>query len=602
MSNVKDWALTPTGNAVAYDDSDFRDGRPRAQVKTNERAIMAAVARAKTVDTAKAYSFTGDGSTDDSTAAQASDTALVSGGGALFFTTGTYRASWSQTGRAVNLTGATRNAVIFKPSTATGVALSASYTASSWDAVTLESIGFAGAGTLQGIGHQSGGNTYASNYEYVGRTIFTNVRFYNFDKCISRPWGNIGQWVRNSQFEAANYHLYTTSYAGTPGSPMHGGNSVIEGSHFQYSNLASDYVNSSITGTGQIVRRDNIMEANAGWVHYWPTVNNGSGVPGAVIENEWNESGTNYTATSVTIGSDTSAPGWGKFGYGGGNVASLTIKNTPLGPLVLSGTSSATTNITTRDCALDNLSALTTDTNSTLMHHNARRSIGQPYGTVVSVGAVLNATGLNGPCYPMPKPRGLAPYSSAVVNVIDAQSVIAFTGTISTNSTASADPAVPFMTATQDLSIATGQTLFPSATFTIPATSWLVWQYVAKLVSGPSVGVQLTGGSGVGGSITIRDADYKTYTVISYNSGGALSSESFYHTAGASTSVVRIAGIALTSFSSAQQALEYANSGLFPANPAAAIGSPSGGTTVDTQARAAIDSIRAVLKTRGMTL
>jgi hypothetical protein len=45
MSEVTDWAPTAAGNAVAFDDIDGRDGRPRPQGKLNNRAIMAAVRR-----------------------------------------------------------------------------------------------------------------------------------------------------------------------------------------------------------------------------------------------------------------------------------------------------------------------------------------------------------------------------------------------------------------------------------------------------------------------------------------------------------------------------------------------------------------------------
>ena len=72
MSEVSQWASTVAGNAVAFDDIDNRDGRQRAQVKQNFKAIMAAVKRAngsggygKSLISAGAL---GDNATDNTTA------------------------------------------------------------------------------------------------------------------------------------------------------------------------------------------------------------------------------------------------------------------------------------------------------------------------------------------------------------------------------------------------------------------------------------------------------------------------------------------------------------------------------------------------------
>ncbi|WP_419816151.1 glycosyl hydrolase family 28-related protein [Glacieibacterium sp.] len=513
-----------------------------------------------------------DGLSDDTAAAQAAYTATAIATGTEYFTAGTIVQATDMTSRAVHLRGAGRDASIIKPATANGVALRARYNAPSWDAVTISDMSITGAGILQGTGFRAGSDTKLPSEEYAGRTIITNVQFNNLNKSIERPFGQIGQWVDVCQFTAANYHLWTSDNdAG--GDAMHGGNSIVTRSHFDSAALVSDYIRSDTVGTGQIVRRDNICESNPGWIHYWDSINDFGGVPGAVIENEWNEA--NYTAGSVTIGGATSAPGWGWFN----GVASLRIVDTPLGPLTL-----AQSNVTTRDCALDNLAAINTDAASTLFHDNARMFAGHALGTVRSIGAVQNPAGLNGPAYSMPKPKGLFPFTANILALYDGQLPIPFTGTVNVSTTTSTgDPGLPFLLNTQDLGIATGQTLLPTATFTIPATSYFVLQYVAKLVSGPRVLVRVNGSSGIGGGLVLNNAEYKTMTVVGYNPGAAAGNESVYHTAGASTSIIRIAGLAVLSFPTAQAALEYANNGLFPAfdRPAYTLNNVAASRTLD---------------------
>jgi len=268
----------------------------------------------------------GDGTTDDSAAVQAAYTGLASGGGMLNYPRSTYLQSTSLTTRNVTLIGEGRLGTTLKPSTLTGVVLRALYRTGVWDAVSIRDMSLIAAGTLQGRGYVAGADTQTTNDENSGASIMTNVKFANFDKADVRLYGDIGQWRTNCQYDAANYHLWTSDNQGT-GAAMHGGCSVIASSHLQQAQVASDYITSATTGSGQVIRRDNICEQNPGYVHYWPTLNTIGPIPGAVIENEWNE--VNYTAASVTIGADTSAPVWGKFGYGGGSVNSLTIKNTP---------------------------------------------------------------------------------------------------------------------------------------------------------------------------------------------------------------------------------------------------------------------------------
>lgn len=452
-----------------------------------------------------------------------------------------------------------------------------------WDFAEHADLMVTGAsGAYTDIGFRIGSATYALTQEYSGRQAYRNVTFEWLDKAIERRWGNIGQWVDGGIFNQANYHLWTKDNDSGSGDVMHGGCSIVTRSHFQLAEKAADYIKSATAGTGQIIRQNNIYEQNPGWVHYFATINGIGPMPGVVIENEWNEA--NYTAGSVTVEGDTGAPRWAKFGHGGGNVPSVTIKNTPMGPIVANGSAAGATNVLTRDCPLDDLTSVTFDTNSTLNHYHARQGIGHALGLVWSIGAVQNANALNSPVFTMPRPVGLSPFAANVVRVFDGQAVIAFTGSALVNTVAATtDPAMPNRQTVQDLTLTAGQTLFPSSTFTVPTNSWLVLQYVARLVSGPVVTMGVNGTTGLGGVVSIRDPEYKMYTAIISNTGAAITGQSFYHYAGASTSVVRIAGIALTSFTSAQEALEYANSRMFPSadRPAYTISNPTPTRTID---------------------
>ena len=594
---VSDWSITPAANAT-MPGINFAEGQLPSTVNNSNRQMMADLKSRFLSSAANVtdYAALSDGATDDTVAIAATLAATITKGGTVGFGANTTLGNLTLTTRNVRVRGAGRMASTFSPATTTGVAIRGLYNVGSWDAVTISDINLTGTGTLQGRGFVHGSDVKLATEEYTGRTIMTNVRFANLDKADVRLYGNIGQWRSFCQYEVANYHTYTADNTGS-GDAMHGGNSVYTSNHYQGAAVVSDYLTSATTGTGQIVRRDLIREGNPGYCYYWNVVNTGGITPGGWIENEWNE--VNYTSsTAVTVThpngtTDVAMPVWGKFV----GVPSLQINNTPLGPLVLAAAPSGlTTNVTTFGCSLDNLTAITQDTSSTLFHDNARQYIGHAKGTVRSIGAVQNATALNAPAYSMPKPKGLFPYTANVVALFDAQSVIAYTGTVGGNTTlTTGDPGVPFVGNTQDMTITTGQTLFPSATFTIPAATWFVVQYVVRLARGPAVTAGINGNSGFGGFM-INNAEYKCITQILANTGAAIANESMYHYGGVSSSVIRIAGLAVLSFTSAQSALEYANLGLFPAfdRPAYTLANVTASRTLDPTTATLVQTAQAL--------
>lgn len=456
--------------------------------------------------------------------------------------------------RTTNVRGKGIGPSIISPSTATGVAIRYSSTEGSWRPVVVSDLQVTGTGTLQGQGFRCGPDSYAANAEYVGRAIIERVRFSNFDKSVVRPFGNIGMWINECDFTSANYHLHFVANDGTDGDVMHAGNYGVTNCHMIGAELASTYVEGDVLGTAQATYINNIVEFNPGYAYYFNGFSTVGG-PGINVIACWNEG--NYTATSVTVAGETAAPVFCR----AIRAEAIWFHDTQVGPFRLT-----TSSIVTNQSELNLLTSIETDADSTIIHHNARCFSGTAKGLVMSLGGVAkDPDALNAGSFPMPVPRTMRTNMPNLVRGFSGQAAIAFTGTTNRNSSdVNNDPVLPApFNRTQELTINNGETLLPTATFTIPANKWLVWQYVGWIKSGPAIQVQITGNAGIGGTITISGSAPRCYTAIIKNSGAAITNESFYHYNGGATTVLGIGGIGLVSFDFAQEALAYANSGAF---------------------------------------
>lgn len=456
--------------------------------------------------------------------------------------------------RTTNVRGKGIGPSIISPSTATGVAIRYSSTEGSWRPVVVSDLQVTGTGTLQGQGFRCGPDSYAANAEYVGRAIIERVRFSNFDKSVVRPFGNIGMWINECDFTSANYHLHFVANDGTNGDVMHAGNFGVTNAHMIGAELASVYIEGDVQGTGQATFINCIPEYNPGYAFYFngfATV----GGPGINVFASWNEG--NYTAASVTVAGETAAPVFCR----GIRAESIYWHDTQLGPFRLTKSS-----VVSNQCEMNILTSIETDVDSTVIHYNARCFSGTAKGLTMSIGGVAQQPGaLNAGSFAMPVPTTMRANMANLVRGFSGQTAIAFTGTTNRNSTdVNDDPALPApFNRTQELTINSGETLLPLATFTMPAGKWVVWQYIARIRSGPAITVNITGNSGIGGILTIEGSAWRCYTAIIKNSGSAITNESFYHYSGGATTVLGIGGIALVSFDTAQEALAYANSGAF---------------------------------------
>jgi hypothetical protein len=456
--------------------------------------------------------------------------------------------------RTINVRGKGIGPSIVSPATADGVAIRYSSTEGSWRPVVVSDLQVTGTGTLQGQGFRAGPNSYTANAEYVGRAIIERTRFSNLDKSIVRPFGNIGMWINECDFTSANYHLHFVANDGTNGDVMHAGNFGVTNCHMIGAELASVYIEGDVQGTGQATFINCIPEYNPGYAFYFngfATV----GGPGINVFASWNEG--NYTAASVTVAGETAAPVFCR----ALRSEAIYFHDTQLGPFRLTKSS-----VVSNQCEMNILTAIETDADSTIIHYNARCFSGTAKGLTMSIGGVAQQpAALNAGSFAMPVPSTMRANMPNLVRGFSGQTAIAFTGTTLRNSSdVNNDPALPApFNRTQELTINNGETLLPSATFTIPAGKWLVWQYIARIKSGPAITVNITGNSGIGGAFTIEGSAWRCYTAIIKNAGTAIANESFYHYHGGATTVLGIGGIALVSFDTAQEALAYANSGAF---------------------------------------
>ena len=134
---------------------------------------------------------------------------------------------------------------------------------------------------------------------------------------------------------------------------------------------------------------------------------------------------------------------------------------------------------------------------------------------------------------------------------------------------ASGDAALPGQAASQDITINSAETLFPTlkATggyFNVAANRWVVVLYVYKKTSGPGVALRVDGATGISGTGTADSSSWETLVGVLRTGTSAVTGDFLQHQASATT-VIRIGGIAVVQFDTRQQAIDFANSLLFPA-------------------------------------
>lgn len=492
------------------------------------------------------------------------DQLAAAGGGILRFGRGTYDIALNMTSRNVHLRGAGRGGTLIRPTTAGGVALRALYRTGGWDGVTVEDLALTGIGSLQGVGFQAGADVYGVDDEYTGVTFFSRVKFSNFDKHISRPYGSIGLFADGCQFGSANFHHHSRGIAaaayspgGNPNDLMHSGCLFVTRSHMSAAQKAVFFTDSPATDSGQYHFGNNVMELNPGWIMYIKSLESRNGIPGVTWYNNWNEA--NHTGGAISV--DGEAAAVPKYGFIQNCSLPVEFDKTPIGPLTLINSS-----VLTRDCNAEKLTSASIDASSSLEHERVRKFSGQLPGKTTKIGRSQTG-GLNTPWFEVDLPLGLTKaWNAGLLYRVDGSAVIAYTGTVGRSSAASAanDAALPGLTSSQTFLLQSGETEFPTTNYTIPTLKYIVSLRVEKLISGPAVTV---GGypSGFAGSLSISSPRWKYFANISYNAGAAMAAQQQSYSGVAANASIGIGGVAVLAFDTYAEALDCVNSGLFPA-------------------------------------
>lgn len=495
-----------------------------------------------------------DGATNDTAAVQAAYDALVSrGGGLLVFPVGTTKCNISHYSRLVSFKGVGRNASFIVPWDVTKDAINIIYRDGSWYASTIEDIGFGAHGSAvatyaTGIG--MGSESYVSNDQLSTATIIRNCGFAGFDKSIQRHQGQIGLWVTNSTFEAANFHFHTVGYTGS--GAMHGGAMYAHDNHIRGAALAAFYFDSPVTGSGAVSIYDNIVEGNPGFLMFIKNFYDGDRAPGFHYARNWNEA--NYTAGSVTIDGNSYTPGV----LYAANTPRIRLTDTPLGPLTLVSSS-----LILDDCDVGDL-VPTIDSNSSITVYEAGEFGGNEVQVVVrSMRGGTQEPGA-GVWYPfMPATASTKAYLPNVSLFWDASATTNFNGSavVATTAATAGDPLPSPFGNGQELAITTGQTLYPATFSTAPtAGQWCVLKYIVRLKSGTPPTVALTGNSGQTNTHTIKSASWQMITAL-YEVVAPAGTNTLYHTATGNATIV-IGAISHVAFDNRNDALEYANAPL----------------------------------------
>lgn len=538
------------------------------------------------------FGATGDDDVDDAPLIQDAYDALVTlGGGTLWFPEGTWRCNLNLTSRNVNLKGVGRGASIIKPVTATGTAITAIYREGSWDGVQIRDLDFRGAGTLQGVGFAMGADPIVPSSggtlgdEYDGHNFFYNCRFANFDKCIARRAGDIGLWVTDCQFEGANYHFWGQSNNPPPGHTMHNGCCIITRCHMQGSAKAVYYTNSPATGSGQVVIRDSIAEANSGFFLFLKSFNDKI-VPGLVVENCWNEQNADlHTGNSLSTNINIDGVDYPVRWLYAKDTSSIVIRETPVGSIKLVNAIAKM-----EDCPIDLLTALDKDVYSSFTQTGIRafgvaggQPVTQPKGIISNFGDPVEIIDGYAFVYETLPPLAITQrYNTAnKLTAGDCAVPLWWVGNLPSpyqSTTVEGDGILPGIADCQLISLTAGQSLYPQVSiypgafdpavkgnWNVPINSYLVCTYLYKHVSGTPATFTVTGNSGLSADRTMSNTDWTAIMTMSkFLDFAAIDISLVVLNTSGSTMTYRCGGYAAIAFQNRQDALDYMNSRLFP--------------------------------------
>lgn len=131
----------------------------------------------------------------------------------------------------------------------------------------VHGIGFWGKTTQTGVGFTFGTtnpSNYTTNMEYANNVKFFGCRFFDLEKGVQFPFGNIGTEFYSCGFSSNKYGVYTIDCKFPAGSPntMHAGNKYFYGGEMS-GNTVALYIHNGLTdGFGAISLYGTIIEGN----------------------------------------------------------------------------------------------------------------------------------------------------------------------------------------------------------------------------------------------------------------------------------------------------------------------------------------------------
>jgi hypothetical protein len=239
-------------------------------IATGTGAITRTTA-SKLADTVSVKDFgaVGNGVTDDTAAIQAA----INTGKNVYIPTGTYPCNVTVSNKTI-IYGDGSNVTLLIPFNTTIATITYTAKAPYWTYHSkVEGIGFTGVGTRTGIGFTFGKTNpslYATGDEYCNNVKFIGCQFYNLEKGIQFPFGNIGSEFYSCHFGNNKYGVYCLDNK-FGGDVMHAGNKYFYAGEFS-ANECAFYLHNTTDGFGGVSFTDTIFEGNL-VSHYIYTTN-----------------------------------------------------------------------------------------------------------------------------------------------------------------------------------------------------------------------------------------------------------------------------------------------------------------------------------------
>jgi hypothetical protein len=246
--NIRKFQNTTTGTAAGVQFTQAGSGAVQRTVESKLQDMVSV----------KDFGAVGDGVADDTAAIQAA----VDTGKKVYIPSGAYLCNVIINNKTI-IEGDGSTATILTPFSVTTAALTYRSLAPYWTYHSeIKGIGFHGVGTKTGVGFtfaKTDPSLYATYDEYVNNVKFVGCRFYNLNKGVQFPFGNIGSEFYSCGFNTNKYGVYGINN-------KFGGDVMQPGCKYFYAgefsaNECAVYVHDTL-GLGAFAFRDTIFEFN----------------------------------------------------------------------------------------------------------------------------------------------------------------------------------------------------------------------------------------------------------------------------------------------------------------------------------------------------